>query len=244
MMNTIFFDLDGTLAPFMQDDFIRGYFGALIKLLGPMGYEKDALVAALWKGTMAMIQNNGSSTNEAVFWEIFEKALGSGIRAVEPVLDEFYRRDFDAVRAILVDHPNRKPLVELLRAKGYTVVLATNPIFPAVAVETRLRWVGLRLEDFDYVTTYENSCFCKPNPDYYRALLREIGKAPEECLMIGNNPVDDMAALEVGISGYLVTDCMENPDNRPIDCYRHSTFREAEAYLASLPDISGCHSEA
>ena len=39
---------------------------------------------------------------------------------------------------------------------GYKVVLATNPIFPAIATESRMRWAGLAPEDFDYYTTYEN----------------------------------------------------------------------------------------
>ena len=38
MLNTILFDLDGTLAPFNQDEFIRAYFGALTRRLAPMGY--------------------------------------------------------------------------------------------------------------------------------------------------------------------------------------------------------------
>lgn len=237
MLNTILFDLDGTLAPFMQDDFIRSYFAALAKLLVPMGYEKDALVAALWKGTAAMIHNDGSRLNCEVFWDVFEDALGRGIRSAEGVLDDFYTHEFDAVRSILTEQADRKALIDSLRGKGYCVVLATNPIFPGVAVETRLGWVGLSRGDFDYVTTYENSRHSKPAPDYYRAVLKEIGKAPEECLMIGNDPVDDMAALKAGISAYLVTDCMENPDHFPIDGYRHSTFREAELFLESLPAL-------
>ena len=31
MLDTILFDLDGTLAPFMQDDFVRLYFKALVR---------------------------------------------------------------------------------------------------------------------------------------------------------------------------------------------------------------------
>lgn len=42
-MNTILFDLDGTLAPFQQDEFINAYFGLLVKKLTPMGYHGDQL---------------------------------------------------------------------------------------------------------------------------------------------------------------------------------------------------------
>ena len=57
MLNTILFDLDGTLLPFVQEEFIRAYFKALLSRLIPMGYDGEKLSAALWKGTMAMIGN-------------------------------------------------------------------------------------------------------------------------------------------------------------------------------------------
>ena len=35
MYNTILFDLDGTLAPFLQDEFVRAYFQLLLRRLVP-----------------------------------------------------------------------------------------------------------------------------------------------------------------------------------------------------------------
>lgn len=237
MLKIIFFDLDGTLAPFVQDDFVHAYFGALIKLLAPMGYDGKQLVAALWNGTAAMTANDGSQTNRQVFWESFTRDLGVQALALESLLEDFYTREFDAVRSVLTGPTDRRDLLRSLREKGYGLVLATNPIFPAVAVETRLSWVGLRSQDFDHVTTYENSRHSKPNPDYYRDILTQLDLEPGACLMVGNNPVDDMAAREAGLEVFLVTDCMENPDGLPIDQYPHGTFRELEAYLESLPSI-------
>ena len=40
MLDTILFDLDGTLAPFMQDDFVRLYFKALVRRLRRLGVPK------------------------------------------------------------------------------------------------------------------------------------------------------------------------------------------------------------
>lgn len=237
MLNTILFDLDGTLAPFMQDRFIQAYFKALIRRLAPMGYDGEKLVAALWKGTNAMVANDGSATNRQVFWELFTKELGIGVLSLESILDDFYARDFDAVRSILGEQADRSALIRRLRDRGYGLILATNPIFPTVAVETRLHWVGLCGEDFDQVTTYENSRYCKPNLDYYRAILAAAGREPGECLMVGNNPVDDMSALRLGLEGYLVTDYLENPDHLPIDGYRRGSFRELEDFLDSLPAL-------
>lgn len=237
MLNTILFDLDGTLLSFVQEEFIQAYFKALLGHLAPMGYDGEKLTAALWKGTGAMIRNNGERTNRQVFWEVFTQELGVGALSLESNLNDFYVYEFDNVRSVLRRQVDRRGVIEKLRGKGYGVVLATNPVFPAVAVETRLRWAGLHSEDFDDITTYENSRHSKPNPDYYRDILAHIGRQPEECLMIGNNPVDDMAALTVGLDGFLVTDYLENPDNVSIDTFKRGTFQELETCLDALPSV-------
>ena len=239
MLDTILFDLDGTLAPFAQDAFIQAYFKALVSRVEPMGYKPDVMVDALWQGVSAMIGNDGGRTNRQIFWESFTQKLGIQAMALENILNDFYAREFDSVRTVLGETVDRGPLLRGLREKGYGLVLATNPIFPAVAVETRLGWVGLRPEDFDYVTTYENSRRSKPNPDYYRDILAHIGRRGERCLMAGNNPVDDMAALQAGISVYLVTDYLENPDGAPIEDYPHGGFRDLAASLERLAALAG-----
>ena len=237
MLKSILFDLDGTLAPFLQEDFVRSYFRALVARLAPMGYDGEKLVAALWKGVAAMTANDGQSTNRQIFWACFTQDMGIQALALEGILDDFYAREFDTAREALREDVCRRPLIHGLREKGYDVVLATNPIFPAVAVETRLGWVGLTSADFVWVTTYENSRRSKPNPDYYRDILTRIGRRGEECLMIGNNPVDDMAALKAGLSAYLVTDYVENPGGVPLEQYPHGSFRMVRASLEKLPEI-------
>lgn len=237
MLNTILFDLDGTLVPFLQDEFIHDYFKALTVRLTPMGYKGEQLLDALWKGVAVMVENDGCVTNRQAFWERFTQEVGIQALALESIFEDFYAREFDTVRSVVREKTDRGPFIRMLREKGYGLVLATNPIFPAVAVETRLGWVGLRGGDFDHITTYENSRRSKPNPGYYRDILDHIGRRGEECLMAGNNPVDDMAALKAGISGYLVTDCIENPGDLPLEDYTHGSFRELEAYLAGLPAL-------
>ena len=78
-----------------------------------------------------------------------------------------------AIDAVGVPLPDAT--VEACKAAGHRVALATNPIFPAVATESRIRWAGLAPETFAWYTTYENIGYCKPNPDYYREILRYLG---------------------------------------------------------------------
>jgi FMN phosphatase YigB (HAD superfamily) len=121
--------------------------------------------------------------------------------------------------------------------KGYCVVLATNPLFPPCAVDSRLKWIDLSAQDFRLVTHYRNSSFCKPNLAYYREIFSNIGKTPQQCIMVGNNPVEDMCVGELGTETFLVTDFMENEAGVDITPFRRGSIEELEEFLMSLPDI-------
>ena len=109
---------------------------------------------------------------------------------------------------------------------GYRVALATNPIFPSIATCARIRWAGLTPEDFAFVTTYENSAYCKPNPDYYRDAAQRLGLSPEECLMVGNDAQEDMIAETTGMKVFLLTDCLINRDGADISIWPNGGFDE------------------
>lgn len=61
-------------------------------------------------------------------------------------------------------------------------------------------------EDFEFYTTYENSRYCKPNPAYFQEILTHANVHPEECLMVGNDTAEDLAAATLGIQAFLLTD--------------------------------------
>ena len=172
---TILFDLDGTLLPMDQDAFTRGYFKLLAQKLAPHGYDPAALVDNIWAGTAAMVGNDGKRTNEAAFWDRFAALYGEQVREDIPLFDAFYRQEFQQAKAFCGFTPKARAAVEACKAAGHRVALATNPIFPAVATESRIRWAGLAPETFAWYTTYENIGYCKPNPDYYREILRYSG---------------------------------------------------------------------
>ena len=229
-ITTVLFDLDGTLLPMELESFTKTYFGLLAKKAAPFGYQPEPLVAAVWKGTKAMVKNDGSRTNDQAFWDTFAQELGEDVKALRPEFDDFYAREFHGAKAVCGENPLAKQAVEGLKAKGYDVILATNPIFPLVGVKTRLSWVGLSPEDFSHVTSYETYTTCKPNPAYYAEILQNTGKRPEECLMVGNDALEDTAALKAGISVYLTTDCLLNPSGQDISGVPQGTFRDFMEY--------------
>ena len=231
---TILFDLDGTLLPMDQEVFIHAYFSRLAAKLAPYGYESKELIEAVWGGTAAMVKNNGSITNEQAFWNHFTGVFGPEARKDEPVFEEFYRTDFQQVRQSCGFEPRAAQAIAALKEKGLMLVLATNPIFPAIATESRMAWAGLNRGDFELYTTYENSRHCKPNLDYYRDILAQLDANPEDCLMVGNDVTEDMVARQLGMQVFLLTDCLINKHNEDITHYPHGSFDALMTYMDQL----------
>ncbi|HBD65276.1 MAG TPA: HAD family hydrolase [Clostridiales bacterium] len=231
-INTILFDLDGTLLPFEQNEFIHGYFRRLTAKLIPMGFEKDPLIKAILAGMEAMISNDGTRTNEEAFWEVFEGVLNVKREQLLDMFLEFYKNEFDEVKEIVPEGISRRELIDNLKSRGYTLILATNPLFPIEAVATRLSWIQLSPEDFSLVTTFDNSRYCKPSIEYFQDILSKINKSPEECVMIGNNTLEDMICEKIGITAGLVVTNLENRSDYDINQFTHGTLEEVvEALL-------------
>ena len=234
-MNTILFDLDGTLLPMDQDQFIQLYFKNLLAHLHPFGIEPQKLIKAVNDGTIAMVTNDGSKTNEERFWEVFANELGTDIRKLEPEFTKFYETTFHNAKASTTQNPLAKECLKLLQEKGYLIIIATNPLFPKVATHGRIGWAGFDVSDVSYVTTYETSSYCKPNLDYYREIIARFDKAPKDCLMVGNDVSEDMCVSELGMQTYLVTDCLINKNNISLDTIPHGTMEDFYEYIKSLP---------
>ena len=230
-VTTVFFDLDGTLLPMDQEVFIQSYFKRLAAKLAPSGYEPQKLFEAIWAGMRAMISNDGSCTNEKRFWDSFCGMLGERVLEDKPVFESFYRTDFQQVSKDCRFSPKAAQIIALCHALGLRTVLATNPVFPAIATESRIRWAGLEPTDFELVTTYENARYCKPNPAYYEEILQKLQLSPQECLMVGNDAEEDLIAGTLGMRVFLLTDCLINRKNKDLTNCPQGGFNELAAYL-------------
>ena len=233
-VTTVLFDLDGTLLPMDQEKFVKAYFGLLAKKLAPRGYQPEKLIQAIWSGTAAMVKNQGEGTNEQVFWKHFCGLFGEEAMKDLPVFDDYYRHEFQQVQSSCGFAPQAKEAIEAVKEKGLQCVLATNPIFPAIATQSRIRWAGLKEENFLFYTTYENSCHCKPNPAYYADILEKLGVPAGECLMVGNDVGEDMIAEKLGMQVFLLTDCLINKEGKDISAYPHGGFKELISFLRTL----------
>ena len=118
MIDTVLFDLDGTLLPLDQDVFMKYYFGGLAKKVAPLGYDPEALVKGIWTATGSMVKNDGSCTNEQAFWKRFAELFGERVYADEKEFDSYYKNEFDLVINACNPTDRSAKVVKSLKIRG------------------------------------------------------------------------------------------------------------------------------
>ncbi|MGJ8455305.1 HAD family hydrolase [Pseudothermotoga sp. U03pept] len=197
-MKAFLVDFDGTLASVDEKTFTEQYFSQLKAFA-----QERFSVAISPEQILRCVEHitrfaDGKVNNYDRFLSCFQAE--SNLPDVRTIFNEFYlSASFDTLKRLV--KPNYGVVEVLKRAKqnGLITVLATNPVFPKVAVVKRLGWINLKEEDFDLITHMENFHFCKPDPRYYLEICSTIKVKPEDCMMIGNDELLDRACEQVKI---------------------------------------------
>lgn len=229
----VLFDLDGTLLPMDMKAFERAYFGGLCRTFTE--YTPEDLVRWVWAGTKAMAMNDGSRPNREAFAEVFTRESGVDYFENEERFLDYYRTVFQQCRDVCPITDVSRRIVETLRQKGYLVAIATNPIFPEVATVSRLSWLGLDAASFPLVTTFENSVHAKPSLEYYRDVCRALGVEPADCVMIGNDVMEDGCAASLGMEVFLVEDFLLNTKELSTDGFAMGSLQDVLDWAEALP---------
>lgn len=233
----ILFDLDGTLLTLDTEAFLQRYMKRLGEYTAHI-VNPELLVTSVWQATKQMMKDDGANrTNEEIFREHFLSACGLEREAIWPLFDAFYAEEFPLLKEDIEPHPYALKVVEEAKKQGYRLVVATNPVFPGVAIYERMKWAGLLENDFEHVTIFETSCYCKPNPKYFIEICERIDIKPEDAIMIGNDMQQDMVASEVGLKTFLVEDYKID---RGVPQHRvdgHGTLKELYGQLVARSGI-------
>ncbi len=206
MRKAVFFDLDGTLLPLDMDMFIRQYYeaihdmGIMRRIHAHSGHE------IFQKAVYAMIANDGRATNADVFFSMIDRLSDIGSDNLLALMEGFYNGGYRRIRESAKCDPRAAEVIRTLKSKGYRLILSTNPMFPDIATDQRVKWAGLSPNDFEYISYYDNSSFCKPNLGYFREILKKTGLNAQECYIVGNDVNEDMCAVTLGFKGFLLTD--------------------------------------
>jgi FMN phosphatase YigB (HAD superfamily) len=233
---TLLVDLDDTLLSNPLESFMPAYLKGLSKALAPK-VDPQKMVPLLLSATDKMIaKDNFDGTLENEFDLNFYPALGVAKADIHPLIETFYLGDYQSLRELTSPREDAVALVQAALSKGYDLVVATNPIFPRIAITSRLCWADLSPEIYPFalVTSYEDFHFAKPNPAYYSEILSYIGKPSQPAGMIGNSMKEDiLPALAAGIPAFLVINNGIQSDKLPDGC-QCGTLKDAVTWAQEL----------
>lgn len=205
MLKAILFDLDNTLILFDEARFYQGYFRKIEKLFTDI-MPPDQFVERLISATRALVQNNGEMTNAEYFMTAFAQEHKDRRKELWNRFLYFYETEYDHLEANVKLPDHLYETMDKIVQTDLKMVLASNPIFPFDVQMKRLAWAKLDHLPFDLVTHIENMSFCKPRIEYYLEISEKINESPETCMMVGNDPVNDLIAAHTGMKTYLADD--------------------------------------
>lgn len=237
MLDTFLFDLDGTLLPLDMKKFTEIYFREMGSMFEDM-IEPKLLAKYIWAATREMVENIEYKTNEEIFMTKFSELIGGDICKYTERFDNFYDTLYHNTKEAVEDQSLMIESIAILKEKNYKLVVATNPMFPRKAIHHRIQWAGLDLMDFEYVTSYEDNHYCKPQLHFYKEVLDIIGKKPEQCIMVGNDVQEDLCALYTGMKTFLIRNYMINRTQESINSTYEGYYEDFYSFVENLPFVS------
>lgn len=203
-MLAILFDLDGTLLEIDIEAFMARYMSALSAYCESL-YPGLPVMEAVMAGTRSMMSEHPGRTNQQAFHEVFRSMTGIDLEEQWRVFERFYDEHFPLLRGEARPREGGLAALDAAAERGLAIAVATNPLFPEVAIRTRMEWAGLDGRKIDLVTTYEESLACKPSAAYYLQVAQALGVHPTDCLMVGDDDeLDIRGAASVGMRTFYV----------------------------------------
>jgi FMN phosphatase YigB (HAD superfamily) len=186
-----------------MDQFIFNYL-ALVQTHFPHLNKAKNVPEWILEGTKLMLNNVKTAVNKDIFLQYFSQKSGMTEYDIWEIFLQFYNSDYDRLKEITFPIPEAQSFIYRARQAGYHLVLATQPVFPQIAIMKRLSWAGVDHRNFVLITHIENMSACKPNPAYYNTILDVLNTDSTNCIMIGNDLEMDMAAANVGMTTYFL----------------------------------------
>ena len=237
MINTILFDLDGTLLPMNLDKFLHIYFKHLAIHLKDY-IDPNQLTSIMMDCTNMMISNTKDIPNQDVFMARFSELVDGDIEMYKEEFSKFYDGLFQEVKSSTWQNSDIIKSVRILKEKGYKLAVATNPLFPMKANHYRIKWAGLKPEEFSYISCYEENSFCKPKLEFYKEVLTKIDKLAGECMMVGNDSFEDMIASKLGVKTYLITNNLVSRHEKKEKPDYEGNYNDFFRFVESLEKIN------
>jgi len=237
MTLTLLIDLDDTLIANSMDTFIPAYVGGLGEFWRDQ-VNPELLAQTLLSATQQMFKNTRPDrTLKEIFNPVFYPKLGVTESEMRASVNQFYKQGFPKIKALTQSLPDAVKLINMASQRGYTIGIATNPLFPLTAITQRLDWAELPPENYAFalVPSFESFHFAKPNPAYYAEFLAKLGWPRGPIVMIGNDPVHDIQGSSgLGLASFWITNQSKNAGDVVSERHGAGTLADVIPWLDSV----------
>ena len=184
MLNTVVFDLDGTLLDTLGD--LAGSVNYALRKHGLPECSLQEVRSFLGNGIVRLMQG---AVKNAVQGEAFEEVF-------QTFRSHYLEHCLDTTQP----YPGILPMMEKLREAGVKMAIVSNKLHPAVQELSRRFFAELVTSAVGESETVRR----KPNPDGVLRALKEMGSRPEEAVYVGDSEVDWETARNAGLRCALV----------------------------------------
>lgn len=196
MIKAVLLDLDNTLLKNPDMAFAQSFLE-----LFEQHYKRAGITNAASNFRRAIQAMSAGQTGQKSNRSLILEYLGGE----DALFLQFYEHCYPMLKNLISPIAGAAELIQKLRKLDLAVVIATNPIYPEIAVRQRMEWANLPLDEYAFITSADNMHFAKPDPAYYAEILGRLGVEPDEALMVGDSTRSDIApAQTLGLRTFLI----------------------------------------
>lgn len=229
-------DLDGTLLGNHELPLSLDFIKQSLNLLKPYGgWRRAARILIKLNSELKTPRSQLKNSDRAI--EAFSKWLKKPEEEARIILRDSIRIIFPTLKKHFYPIPGAKDFLHWAK-DHYTLILATNPVWPVEIVHLRLQWAGVDESLFKYITHVNEMVATKPHASYYQQIL-SLQKIPaEETLLIGDDMKMDLPATCVGVRVFIVgnykkfSELLSKPTkSKPLAKAWRGTYTDLRAFL-------------
>lgn len=214
-INTLLFDLDGTLVDQFRPGSSLQFTGLVLRRFS--GLTDPVTTFRAGRAAVRALQTHRSHlSNFEAMIAAFCRVAPVDPQAVRDRVMLLAQRDFAAMAWRFRPILGARFVVDTGRRLGFRLVLATNPTVPLPMTRHRLAWAGLSDVTWDLITHPQVMTRTKPDLAYYHELLGTLQCTADQCLMIGNDHRKDLPAVKAGIRTFMLEGPTTRRDRRMI----------------------------
>jgi len=213
MIEAVLLDLDNTLIHNPDHQFALAFMQCIDEHFQKYLGVKD-ISSGFRKGIKALSSQIHRNTNTKVMIETLVDETQLSLGKIQETYQSFYVESYPTLQHHVSPVAKATNLIEYLFEHDMSLIIATNPLYPTIAIQQRLVWAGLEkyLDNFTLVTSSDNMHTCKPNIGYYSEILDRIKLPAKQCLMIGDSLRNDIKpAKQLSMQTYHIADTSDLP---------------------------------